>query len=361
MTGNSIGQAFRITTAGESHGRGNTVIIDGCPAGLPLQIEDIQKDLDRRRPGQSQITTQRLERDVPQILSGVFEGKTTGSPIAVFIPNEDQKSKDYSQIMDVFRPGHADYTYWKKYGIRDYRGGGRASARETVARVAAGAIARKWLATEGVEVLGFVHQVGTIQAHIPDACSVSLNQVESNAVRCPDESVAAEMIQLIETVRKARDSIGGAATLIAKGLPAGLGEPVFDRLKADLAKSIMSIPAVTAFEVGSGVQAATMRGSEHNDAFHTSKDGRVTTKSNHHGGMLGGISSGMPLILRATVKPTSSISREQETVDKTGKSVLISIEGRHDPCLLPRFIPIGEAMVLLTLADHFLRWKSSSS
>jgi len=355
MSGNSFGQRFRITTAGESHGQGNLVIVDGCPPGLELQLDDLRQDLARRRPGQSRLTTQRKEADEPEILSGVFEGKTTGTPIAILIRNQDQRSKDYSQIKDVFRPGHADFTYWSKYGLRDYRGGGRSSARETVARVAAGAIARKFLDSKGIHVLGWVDRVGDIQAQITDSNLVTLESVESNPVRCPDPVAAEKMAELIDQVRREKNSIGGRCTLVVQHIPAGLGEPVFDRLKADLAKAIMSIPAVTAFEIGSGVEAGSMRGTEHNDPFRL-ENGQVVTTSNHHGGMLGGISSGMPLVIRATIKPTSSLAQEQLTVNQHGEETTIITKGRHDPCLLPRFVPVGEAMVLVCLADHYLRW-----
>ena len=358
MTGNSIGTEFRITTAGESHGPGNMVIIDGCPPGISLDVEDLRRDLIRRRPGQSRLTTQRKEDDEPEIMSGVFEGKTTGSPIAILIRNCDQRSRDYSDIKDVFRPGHADFTYWEKYGLRDYRGGGRSSARETVARVAAGAVARKFLHGFGIEVLGWVDQIGAIKACIEDPASVTLVSVESTPVRCPDPIAAQSMIDLIDSVRMNKDSIGGRCSLIATNLPVGLGEPVFDRLKADLAKAIMSIPAVTAFEVGSGVRAAEMKGSEHNDAFIVSSTGKTITATNNHGGMLGGISSGMPILLKATVKPTSSIATEQATVTQDGQPATLVTRGRHDPCLLPRFVPVAEAMVLLCIADHLLRWRA---
>jgi len=358
MSGNSLGQLFKITTAGESHGPGNVVIVDGCPPGIELDMSDLQRDLDRRKPGQSRITTQRKEDDQPQILSGVFDGKTTGTAIAILIPNLDQRPRDYSEIANQFRPGHADYTYWAKYGFRDYRGGGRASARETVSRVAAGAIARKLLAKHGINVVGYVSRIGSIHSEIAQPEKITHDMVESNIVRCPDHKKAEEMIQLIDQVRREKDSIGGTCTLVASNVPTGLGEPVFDRLKADLAKAIMSIPAVTAFEVGSGTGAAGMKGSEHNDLFFSTPESGIQTMTNHHGGMLGGISSGMPIIIKATVKPTSSIAKEQKTVDINGENRTLSTKGRHDPCLLPRFVPVGEAMILLCLADHLLRWKA---
>jgi chorismate synthase len=363
MPGSTFGQAFRVTTAGESHGPANVVIIDGCPPGLPLSEEDIIPDLERRRPGQSKIVTQRKEPDAPEILSGVFEGETTGTPIAIIVRNEDQRSRDYSNIKDVYRPGHADYTFDAKFGRRDYRGGGRSSARETVARVAAGAVAKKLLSHGfGGEVLGYVTQVGDIQATIPPG--VTLEQVETlpdgepNIVRCPDPAAAVRMVTLIEKMRKDQDSIGGVAEIVARNVPAGLGEPVFDKLKADLGKALFSLPAVLGVEYGAGFAVATARGSENNDAFETDADGTIVTRSNRHGGMLGGISSGMPIVLRAAVKPTSSLPRSQDTVTSSGDATTIRTTGRHDPCLLPRFIPMGEAMVALVLADHWLRWRA---
>ena len=355
MGGNSFGQCFRITTAGESHGPGNLVIIDGVPPGLELSVADLEGDLARRRPGQSKITTQRKEADEPRILSGVFEGKTTGTSIAILIENQDQRSRDYSDIREKYRPGHADYTFDAKYGFRDYRGGGRSSARETSVRVAAGAVAKKLLGVRhGIEVVGFVDQVGDLVARIPDPQAVSLAEVESTPVRCPDLEVAERMIELIEEVRRQRDSIGGSAQVVARGVPAGWGEPVFDKLKADLAKALFSLPAVLGVEYGAGFGVVTARGSENNDLFR-SQDGAVVTEGNRHGGMLGGISSGMPIVLRCAVKPTSSLPQEQETVTRDGEPTTISTKGRHDPCLLPRFVPMAEAMVAIVLADHMLR------
>jgi chorismate synthase len=363
MPGSTFGRAFRVTTAGESHGPGNVVIIDGCPPGLPLSEEDIIPDLERRRPGQSKIVTQRKEADAPEILSGVFEGETTGTPIAILIRNQDQRSRDYADIKDVYRPGHADYTFDARFGRRDYRGGGRSSARETVARVAAGAVAKKLLAEafDG-EVLGYVTQIGDVEAELPD--QVTLEQVETlpdgapNMVRCPDPVAAARMVTLIESMRKNQDSVGGVAEIVARNVPAGLGEPVFDKLKADLGKGLFSLPAVLGVEYGAGFRVARMRGSENNDAFETGAEGRIRTRSNRHGGMLGGISSGMPIVLRAAIKPTSSLPRAQDTVTSSGEPTTIRTKGRHDPCLLPRFVPMGEAMVALVLADHWLRWRA---
>ena len=363
MAGSSFGQLFRVSTAGESHGVGNVVIIDGCPPGVPLAVEDLSTDLARRRPGQSKIVTQRKEADAPEILSGVFEGETTGTPIAILVRNQDQRSRDYADIKDLYRPGHADYTFDARFGRRDYRGGGRSSARETVARVAAGAVAKKLLSHAFCgEVVGYVRQVGDVVADVPE--TVTLEQVETlpdgqpNIVRCPDPEAAPRMVQLIEQVRKAQDSIGGIAENVARNVPPGLGDPVFDKLKADLAKALFSLPAVMGVEYGAGFAVAGLRGSENNDVFETDEDGRVRTRSNRHGGMLGGISSGMPIVIRAAVKPTSSRPREQETVTAEGKATKISTNGRHDPCLLPRFIPMAEAMVALVLADHWLRFRA---
>ena len=380
MAGNSFGQALRITTAGESHGPGNVVILDGVPAGIPLTVEDLLVDLRRRRPGQSKIVTQRQEDDVPEILAGVFDGRTTGTSLAILVRNNDQRSRDYEDIKDKYRPGHADFSFDAKYGFRDYRGGGRSSARETTVRVAAGVVAKKILrAAFGGEVIGYVVQVGNVKANIADPAAVTLSQVETlpngepNIVRCPDADAAARMVELIEAVRKDGDSIGGAAEIVATNIPPGLGEPVFDKLKADLAKALFSLPAVLAVEYGIGFGCVTMRGSQHNDLFVPKvADANpqlstlnpqlppVTTSSNRHGGMLGGISTGLPIILRAAVKPTSSLPIEQATVTRTGEPTTIKTKGRHDPCLLPRFVPMAEAMVALVLADHWLRWKGSS-
>jgi len=365
MTGNSFGQAFRITTAGESHGPGNIVIIDGVPPGIDLCVEDLLFDLNRRRPGQSKITTQRQEADEPEILSGVFEGKTTGTSLAILIRNQDQRSRDYSNIKDKYRPGHADYSFDAKYGFRDYRGGGRSSARETTVRVAAGVVAKKILAESfGGKVIGYVTQVGEISANIPEPESVTMDAVEKlpngepNIVRCPDYSAAEKMIEKIEELRKQGDSIGGAAAIVATGVPAGLGEPVFDKIKADLAKALFSLPAVLGVEYGIGFGCVTMKGSEHNDVFQATEDaGGIETATNRHGGMLGGITTGMPIILRVAVKPTSSLPQEQPTVTTSGEPTTIQTKGRHDPCLLPRFIPMAEAMVAIVIADHWLRWK----
>lgn len=358
MAGNTFGQLFRVTTAGVSHGPGYMVIIDGCPPGLPLSVEDLLPDLRRRMPGQSSIVTQRKEEDIPEIWSGVFEGKTDGTSIGIIFHNKDQRSHDYSDIKDKYRPGHADFTFDAKYGVRDYRGGGRSSARETLCRVAAGAIAKKILAGQGMRILGYVKQVGSIIADITDPTKVTLEQVEANEVRCPDAAKAAEMKTLIEHMRKEQDSIGGVCELVATGVPPGLGEPVFDKLKADLAKALLSLPAVTAFEYGAGFSVATMRGSQNNDAFIAKSGGEIGTETNRHGGMLGGISSGEPIVCRVALKPTSSLPQPQKTVTKAGEATTIATKGRHDPCLLPRFVPMGEAMVALVLVDHWLRFKA---
>lgn len=365
MPGNSFGERFRVTTAGVSHGPGYLCIIDGCPPGLALGIEDLLPDLRRRRPGQSKIVSQRDEPDVPEIWSGVFEGETDGTPIGIIFRNEDQRSADYSEIQYKYRPGHADFTFDAKFRVRDYRGGGRSSARETLCRVAAGAIARKLLATQGVRILGYVKQVGDVIADVADPSAVTLEQVETSPVRCPDAAAAARMIALIESVRKDQDSIGGTCELVATGVPPGWGEPVFDKLKADLAKALLSLPAVTGFEYGAGFAVVTSRGSENNDAFLSSPgfagEGpgvMAHTETNRHGGMLGGISSGMPIVMRVAVKPTSSIPRTQRTVTTSGEETEITVKGRHDPCLLPRFVVMGEAMAAITLADHWLRWRS---
>jgi chorismate synthase len=371
MAGNSFGQAFRITTAGESHGPCNVVIIDGVPPGIALDVDELLVDLNRRRPAQSPIVSQRNEADIPEILSGLFEGRTTGTSLAILIRNRDQRSRDYSDIKETYRPGHADYTYDAKYGFRDYRGGGRSSARETTVRVAAGVVAKKLIAAAfGGRVTGYVVQVGDIRAEIPDPASVTLESVEklpggeANVVRCPDAAAAKKMVQLIETVRKEGDSIGGAAEIVASGVPAGLGEPVFDKIKADLAKALFSLPAVLGVEYGIGFGCVGMRGSAHNDLFvagpgdSSTPKPQISTETNRHGGMLGGITSGLPIVLRAAVKPTSSLPIPQATVTSAGEPTEISTKGRHDPCLLPRFVPMAEAMVAIVLADHWLRWKS---
>ncbi len=344
MAGNTFGRIFRLTTFGESHGTALGGIVDGCPAGLAISEADLQKDLDRRRPGQNRFQTQRKESDTVQILSGVFEGKSTGTPIGFVIYNEDQKSKDYAGIKDLFRPGHADYTYFKKYGFRDYRGGGRSSARETVSRVAAGAIARKLIAAAGIEVFAYVTQVGSVKAKKVDPA-----QIHQNPLFCPDADAVLEMEAAIRQAQAEHDSIGAMVEVVAKGVPAGLGEPVFDKLDAVLAGGMMSINAVKGVEIGAGFRVVEMRGSENCDPITP-----VGFASNHAGGILGGISNGDEIVVRLALKPTSSISIEQDTIDIHGQPAKIVTKGRHDPCVGIRAVPIAEAMMTLILADFFL-------
>ncbi|MBE7176516.1 MAG: chorismate synthase [Mucilaginibacter polytrichastri] len=357
MAGNSFGQAFRISTFGESHGEAIGVIIDGCPPNIGFDPDFIQAELDKRRPGQSHIVTQRKESDTFRVLSGVFEGKTTGTPIALLIPNEDQRSKDYDHNKDIFRPSHADYTYEAKYGIRDHRGGGRSSARETAARVAAGGVAKLLLKTAGIGVFAHVSGVGTIEAPEPKLISPEkfMELRESTPVRCADPETAAEMISLIEAIRKDGDTIGGRVSCAIKGCPAGLGEPVFDKLHADLGKAMLSINAVHAFEYGSGFAGTELRGSEHNDHPVSSGEKGLLTETNHAGGILGGISTGMDITFRVGFKPVATIMHSQPTIDKDGNSAEIKGRGRHDPCVVPRAVPIVEAMAALVIADHLLR------
>ena len=360
MAGNTWGRLLKVTTAGVSHGPGYLCIVDGCPAGLDLSIDDLLPDLRRRRPGQSKLTTQRQEDDAPEIISGIYQGKTDGTPIGLVFRNADQRSQDYGNLVDAYRPGHADFTFDAKYGRRDPRGGGRSSARETICRVAAGAIARKLLARIGIRVVGYVTQVGNVIAKISDPTKVTIEQVEAHPTRCPDPVAADAMAQLIDSVRRDLDSIGGAAEIVATGVPPGWGEPVFDKLKADLGKALLSLPAVVGFEYGAGFAAANWRGSQNNDLFvpRSERPWGLGTTTNNHGGMLGGISSGEPIVMRVAVKPTSSLARPQKTVNSAREPVDLSTKGRHDPCLLPRFIPMGEAMVMLTLADHWLRHRA---
>lgn len=352
---NTFGHLFKITTFGESHGAGIGVIIDGCPSGLQLDEAFIQKELDRRKPGQSRIVTQRKESDSCIIQSGVFEGLTTGSPISIYIPNEDQKSADYSHIAHVFRPSHADYTWQAKYGIRDYRGGGRSSARETAARVAAGAIAKLLLNQYNISVQAYVSQVGEVC--IPSDWNGSLSQTEENAVRCPHPETAEQMEHLILEVRKAGDTIGGKVSCIIQGCPPGLGQPVFGKLQAELAAAMMGINAAKGFEYGSGFDAVKMRGSQHNDAFY-SEHGTVKTRTNFSGGIQGGISNGMPVEFHVAFKPVATIMQEQPTIDDTGQEAIARAKGRHDPCVVPRAVPIVEAMAALVIADHILLMRS---
>ncbi|MEE2754435.1 MAG: chorismate synthase [Candidatus Latescibacterota bacterium] len=358
--GSIFGQLFRITTWGESHGGGVGVIIDGCPPNLAVSAEEIQVELDRRKPGQSRITTQRREEDQVEILSGVFEGKTLGTPISLLVRNKDSRSADYEEMRVKYRPSHADYTYDAKYGIRNWMGGGRASARETIGRVAAGAIAQKLLQLANeVEIVAYVNQVQDINANI-DSSTITRKQVDRNIVRCPDPSVAEEMIDRIDKARKDGDSLGGVVEVVARNVPVGLGEPVFDKLEADLAKAMLSLPASKGFEIGSGFGGLAMSGSEHNDPF-VNRDGRIRTTTNRSGGVQGGISNGEDIILRVAFKPTATILKEQQTVDIDGNETTLKGRGRHDPCVLPRAVPIVEAMVALVLADHHLRQKAISA
>jgi len=345
----TFGRAFRITTWGESHGPALGVLIDGCPAGLPIDNALIQHDLDRRRVGQSKVTSPRQEGDRVQILSGVFEGETTGAPISLITYNADADSTKYDIIRDMFRPGHADYTYWEKYGIRDHRGGGRSSARETWGRVAAGAIARGILKTAGIDVYAFTTQIGEIQAETFDRA-----EIDQNLVRAADPDAAERMVAAIERVKDEKDSLGGVVEVHAEGVPPGLGEPTVDKLDALIGQAMLSIPATKGVEIGHGFSAVSMRGSQHNDAFYLDETGRVRTRSNHAGGTLGGISNGETIIARIAVKPTSSVSRDQETVDIHGNPRTILVEGRHDPCVVPRAVPVVEAMLCLVLVDLYL-------
>ena len=355
--GNSFGKLFKITTFGESHGQALGVIIEGCPAGLKLDESKIIAEMQRRKPGQSKITTQRKEEDEIQIKSGVFEGKTTGTPIGIVVNNSDQKSKDYSHISDKFRPSHADFTYFTKYGIRDYRGGGRSSARETAARVAAGAIAKQLLEAKGISVQAYVSQVGNLKLE-KSYQELDLDKAEENIIRCPDPATAEKMIELIDGVRKDRDTIGGIVSCVIKNTPAGIGEPVFDRLHAELGKAMLSINAVKGFEYGSGFEGVKMRGSEHNDAFVQEGD-KVKTKTNHSGGIQGGISNGEDIYFNVAFKPVATIMIDQESVNEAGESVTVSGKGRHDPCVVPRAVPIVEAMAALVIVDYILLSKSN--
>jgi chorismate synthase len=355
--GNTFGHLFRITTWGESHGGGVGVVIDGCPPRIELSEKDIQPDLDRRRPGQSSIVTPRKEADVVQILSGTFEGKTLGTPISMWVKNEDARSEAYSEMATKFRPSHADYTYQAKFGFRNWQGGGRSSARETIGRVAAGALAKKVLRDHfGVEVLAYVAQVKDIKAEV-DRQRVTLEQVESNIVRCPDDASAKRMISLIEQMRGEGDSVGGIVEGIARGVPAGWGEPVFDRLEADLGKAMLSLPASKGFEIGSGFDGIMLTGKEHNDPFRNI-DGKVHTTSNRSGGVQGGISNGELIYFRVAFKPVATVMVEQDTVDVQLKNTTLKGRGRHDPCVLPRAVPMIEAMTALVLLDHALRHKA---
>ena len=358
--GNTLGQLFRVTTFGESHGGGVGVVIDGCPPGTVISEGAIQQELDRRRPGQSKLTTQRKEADRCEILSGVFKGKTLGTPIAILVRNKDARPEDYSEIARKFRPSHADYTYEAKYGIRNWQGGGRASARETIGRVAAGAIARRVLLTfhADFEIVAYVTQIHGITARV-DPSIVKLKDVEKNVVRCPDAAAAKRMISLIEQIRGKGDSVGGVIECVVRGIAPGLGEPVFDKLEADLAKAMLSIPAAKAFEIGSGFAATRMRGSEHNDAFEV-RGGKIRTRTNHSGGVQGGISNGEDIYFRVAFKPPSTIALQQKTVTTLKEPTKLAARGRHDPCVLPRAVPIVEAMAALVLCDHALRQRAIS-
>lgn len=354
MPGNSLGQIFKITTCGESHGGAIGVIVDGCPPGLALSLADIQHELDRRKPGQSDITTPRKESDTIHILSGVFEGKTTGAPILMLAYNEDMRPEDYADLKDVYRPSHADYTYEQKYGIRDFRGSGRASARETLARVAAGAIAKKYLRERyGIEIISYVTQVGHIKSSM-EHNEITPTLIDSNIVRCPDPIAADLMIKRIQEMQAQGDSIGGIVQCVIRNVPAGLGEPVFDKLHADLGKAMLSINAVKGFDIGAGFDSVGMMGSEHNDPFMVS-DRKIRTRSNHAGGVLGGISTGEDITCRVVFKPVSTISKAQETLNRDLESIQLEAKGRHDPCVLPRAVPIVDAMAALVIMDHMLR------
>ena len=354
----TFGTLFRISTWGESHGGGVGVVIDGCPPRLPLSEEDIQPDLDRRRPGQSDIVTPRKEADTCKILSGVFRGVTLGTPISIMVPNTDARPEAYSEMETHFRPSHADFTYQSKYGVRNWEGGGRSSARETIGRVAAAAVAKKILRTlfPSIEILAWVSRIHDIESRV-DVNLVTLDAIESNAVRCPDPAAAEAMIARIKKIRSEGNSVGGLIDAAVRGMPVGLGEPVFDRLEADLAKAMLSLPATKGFEVGSGFAGTLLTGAEHNDPFEI-RDGRVHTKTNHSGGVQGGISNGEPLTFRVAFKPTATISKPQSTVTVEGSESTLAARGRHDPCVLPRAVVMVEAMTALVLVDHALRQRA---
>jgi chorismate synthase len=352
--GSIYGKIFQISTFGESHGAAVGVVVTGCPAGVDFDMEFIQSELDRRKPGQSRITTQRKEADSVEVVSGVFEGKTTGTPIAMLVWNGDQRSKDYSHIADQFRPSHADFTYQEKYGVRDYRGGGRSSARETVARVAAGALAKLVLKQLGVKITAYVSQVGTLKLTTPVE-QLDLAVAETNAVRCPDTALAEEMFTYIDDIRKQGDSVGGVVSAYITGCPVGLGEPVFDKLHAELGKAMLSINAVKGFEYGSGFDGVELRGSQHNDIIVKDEAGKVSTVTNHSGGIQGGISNGEPIYFRVGFKPVATIMQDQDSLNNSGEKIVVSGKGRHDPCVVPRAVPIVEAMSAIVLLDFYLR------
>ncbi len=355
IMGNTFGHLFRITTFGESHGGGVGVVIDGCPPLLEITAEEIQLELDRRRPGQSKITTPRNETDTCEILSGMFEGKTTGTPISILVRNKDARSQDYDEMAQKYRPSHADATYDAKYGIRNWQGGGRSSARETIGRVAAGAIAKKILKqVANVEVIAYVKRIQDLEAEI-DSNTVTMAEVESNIVRCPNPVWAEKMIDRIEAIGRSGDSIGGVVECVVRGMPKGLGEPVFDRLEADIAKGVMSLPATKGFEIGSGFAGTLLTGSQHNDEFYTDEQGEIRTVTNRSGGTQGGISNGENIVMRVAFKPTATIRKEQRTVNTDKTETTLAAKGRHDPCVLPRAVPMVEAMVALVLCDHLLR------
>ncbi|MFN0276807.1 MAG: chorismate synthase [Chitinophagales bacterium] len=358
MPGNTFGKIFRITTFGESHGIALGVVIDGCPPGVALDIDFMRNEMQRRKPGQSKIVTQRKEEDEFEILSGVYEGKTTGTPIGIIIRNEDQKSKDYSHLVENYRPSHADFTYDAKYGLRDHRGGGRSSARETAARVVAGSIAKQLLRGEKISITAYVNSVGEISLN-KHYSELDLTKIENNIVRCPDEEIANKMIELISNVKKQGDTIGGTIQCVIQNVPEGLGDPVFDKLHADLGKAMLSINAVKGFEYGSGFEGTKMRGSEHNDLFDFDKQKqKIITETNHSGGIQGGISNGMDIYFKVAFKPVATILKLQESVNKAGEKIMVEGKGRHDPCVLPRAVPIVEAMAALVIVDHLLLQKT---
>lgn len=357
MSGNSFGKLFKLMSFGESHGRAVGVVIDGLKAGISISEKDIQRELDRRKPGQSKITTQRMESDKLEILSGIFEGKTTGQPICIIVWNKDAKPEAYASIKNFFRPGHADYTFLKKYGLRDYRGGGRSSGRETISRVIAGAIAKKILAKKGIKIIGYVKEIAGIKAK-----KIDFSEIEKNPVRCPDKNAAKKMEQAIKKIQSQSNSVGGIVEIVAKGVPPGLGEPVFDKLNAEIAKALMSIGAVKGIEIGEGFESAKLTGKEMNDEMF-SKNGKIHFKSNNAGGILGGISTGQDIVARIAVKPASSIALEQDTVNEKLENVKIRVFGRHDPCICPRIVPVAESMMAIVLLDalmkHEIRKKKS--
>ncbi len=356
MAGNTTGKLFCLTTFGESHGEAIGGVIDGCPPGLKIDMDFIQNELEKRKPGQSFLTTKREETDKVEFLSGIFNGKTTGAPIGFIIKNIDKKTEDYEFLKDIYRPSHADYTYEKKYGVRDYRGGGRASARETAARVVGGAVAKIILKNSGINIIAYVSKIGDIELE-KDYKILNFEQIEKSLVRCPDKETSEKMINLIKNIKDEGDSIGGIISCVVQGVPVGLGEPVFDKLQADLAKAMMSINAAKGFEYGAGFKSSGKKGSEHNDSF-VIEDGEIITKTNNSGGIQGGISNGQDIYFNVAFKPTPTIKKEQQTIDKNGKKVIFSGKGRHDVCIVPRAVPVVEAMTAIVIADHFLRFKS---